>query len=406
MEDARGTVEAVARSSYGRLLAYLCSQTRDVAGAEDALGEALVSALASWPIDGVPKQPEAWLLTAARHRLIDQARRQRVRDHHRESLHRLATDSAVTAARGDAFPDRRAELLFVCAHPVIDPALHTPLMLQIVLGLDAARIAQAFLVPPATMGQRLVRAKRKIRAAGIPFAIPPPYDLPARLEAVLEAIYAAYGLGRDEAAGVDPHGENLADEAIWLARVVRERMPDEPEVRGLLALMLFCDARRAARRAPDGRYVPLSEQDPAAWSVDAIREAEAELSAAARFARPGRFQLEAAIQSVHAERAQSGRTDWAAIVVFYDHLVCLAPTLGARVAQAAARAEAQGLADGLAMLEEIDRAAAATYQPYWAVRAHLLRNLGRAAEAAEAYDRAIGLAVEPATRQFLLARRG
>jgi predicted RNA polymerase sigma factor len=406
MEDARGTVEAVARSSYGRLLAYLCSQTRDVAGAEDALGEALVSALASWPIDGVPKQPEAWLLTAARHRLIDQARRQRVRDHHGESLGRLATDSAVTAAGGDAFPDRRAELLFVCAHPVIDPALHTPLMLQTVLGLDAARIAQAFLVPPATMGQRLVRAKRKIRAAGIPFAIPPPYDLPARLEAVLEAIYAAYGLGRDEAAGVDPHGENLADEAIWLARVVRERMPDEPEVRGLLALMLFCDARRAARRAPDGRYVPLSEQDPAAWSVDAIREAEAELSAAARFARPGRFQLEAAIQSVHAERAQSGRTDWAAIVVFYDHLVRLAPTLGARVAQAAAVAEAQGHADGLALLEEIDRAAAATYQPYWAVRAHLLRNLGRAAEAAEAYDRAIGLAVEPATRQFLLARRG
>jgi predicted RNA polymerase sigma factor len=406
MEDARGTVEAVARSSYGRLLAYLCSRTRDVAGAEDALGEALVSALASWPIDGVPKQPEAWLLTAARHRLIDQTRRQRVREHHGESLRRLATDSAVTAAGGEAFPDRRAELLFVCAHPVIDPALHTPLMLQTVLGLDAARIGQAFLVPPATMGQRLVRAKRKIRAAGIPFAIPPPHDLPVRLEAVLEAIYAAYGLGRDEAAGVDPHGENLADEAIWLARVVRERMPDEPEVRGLLALMLFCDARRAARRAPDGRYVPLSEQDPTAWSVDAIREAEAELSAAARFARPGRFQLEAAIQSVHAERAQSGRTDWAAIVVFYDHLVRVAPTLGARVAQAAAVAEAQGLADGLAMLEEIDRAAAATYQPYWAVRAHLLRNLGRAAEAAEAYDRAIGLAVEPATRQFLLARRG
>ena len=406
MEDARGTVEAVARSSYGRLLAYLCSQTRDVAGAEDALGEALVSALASWPIDGVPKQPEAWLLTAARHRLIDQARRQRVRDHHQESLRRLTADSDVTVADGDAFPDRRAELLFVCAHPVIDPALHTPLMLQTVLGLDAARIAQAFLVPPATMAQRLVRAKRKIRAAGIPFAIPLPHDLPPRLEAVLEAIYAAYGLGRDEAAGVDPHGENLADESIWLARVVRQRMPDEPEVRGLLALMLFCDARRAARCAPDGRYVPLSEQDPAAWSVDAIREAEAELSAAARFARPGRFQLEAAIQSVHAERAQSGRTDWAAIVVFYDHLVRLAPTLGARVAQAAAVAEAQGLGDGLAMLEEIDPAAAATYQPYWAVRAHLLRNLGRAAEAAEAYDRAIGLAVEPATRQFLLARRG
>ena len=406
MEDARGTVEGVARSSYGRLLAYLCSATRDVAGAEDALGEALASALASWPIDGVPRQPEAWLLTAARHRLIDQARRQRVRKQHTESLRLLADNAAAAAAKDDAFPDRRVELLFVCAHPAIDPSLHTPLMLQIVLGIDAARIAQAFLLPPATMGQRLVRAKRKIRAVGIPFAIPPAHDLPPRLEAVLEAIYAAYGLGRDDAAGVDSHGENLAEESIWLARVVRQRMPDEPEVRGLLALMLFCDARRAARHAPDGRYVPLSEQDPAAWSTDTIREAEAELSAAARLGRPGRFQLEAAIQSVHAERAQSGRTDWAAIVVFYDHLVRLAPTLGARVGQAAAVAEARGVAEGLAMLEAIGDSAAAAYQPYWAVRAHLLRNLGRAAEAAAAYDRAIGLAVDPATRQFLLARRG
>src|SRR5262245_23912062 len=408
MEDARGTVEAVARSSYGRLLAYLSSATRDVAGAEDALGDALVSALASWPIDGVPRQPEAWLLTAARRRLIDQARRRRVRDEHRDSLRRLADTvaTAATAARDDAFPDRRAELLFVCAHPAIDPALHTPLMLQTVLGLDAARIAQAFLVPPATMGQRLVRAKRKIRAAAIPFEVPPEHELPRRLGAVLEAIYAAYGLGRDEAAGVEPRGESLADEAIWLARVVRQRLPDEPEVRGLLALMLFCDARRAARRGPDGAYVPLSEQDPATWSVDAIREAEEELGAAARVGRPGRFQLEAAIQSVHAERAQSGRTDWAAIVVFYEHLVALAPTLGARVAQAAAVAEAQGPAAALALLEGIDRAAVAAYQPYWAVRAHLLRSLGRAAEAAEAYDRAIGLAVDPAVRRFLLTQRG
>jgi predicted RNA polymerase sigma factor len=406
MEDARGTVEAVARSSYGRLLAYLSSSTRDVADAEDALGEALVSALARWPVDGIPKQPDAWLLTAARHRIIDQVRRRRVREEHQDALRRLAGGSTATAADGDAFPDRRAELLFVCAHPAIDPALHTPLMLQTVLGLDAARIAQAFLVPPATMGQRLVRAKRKMREVGIPFVIPPPHELPSRLDAVLEAIYAAYGLGHDDAAGVDQHGENLADEAIWLARVVRQRMPDEPEARGLMALMLFCDARRAARRAPDGRYVPLSEQDPASWSVDAIREAEAELGEAARSGRPGRFQLEAAIQSVHAERAQSGRTDWAAIVVFYDHLVRLAPTLGALVARAAAVAEARGPLDGLALVDEIDGALVATYQPYWAVRAHVLRSLGRQAEAAEAYDRAIGLAVDPAIRQFLLARRG
>ena len=406
MDDARGTVEAVARSSYGRLLAYLSSQTRDVAGAEDALGEALLSALHSWPERGVPDQPEAWLLTAARHRLIDQARRARVREEHRETLQRLASGAAAGADPGGVFPDRRAELLFVCAHPAIDSALHTPLMLQTVLGVDAARIAQAFLVSPSTMAQRLVRAKRKIRETGISFTMPRDQDLPPRLDAVLEAIYAAYGLGREEAAGVDPSNEDLAEEALWLARVVRQRMPEEPEVRGLLALILFCHSRRSARRGPDGRYVPLSEQDPATWSTAAIREAEAELSAAAQSGRPGRFQLEAAIQSVHAERAQTGRTDWPAIVVFYEHLVRLAPTLGAGVAQAAAAAEAHGFAEALLMLDRLDRAAVTMYQPYWAVRAHVLRSLGRAAEAREAYDRAIGLAEDPATRQFLLARRG
>ena len=406
MEDARGTVEAVARASYGRLLAYLSSETRDVAGAEDALSDALVAALTSWPRDGVPRQPESWLLTAARHRLIDQARRRRVRDDHEGTLQRLADESAATEAERGAFPDRRAELLFVCAHPAIEPALHTPLMLQTVLGVDAARIAQAFLVPPATMGQRLVRAKRKIREAGIPFEVPQERELPERLDAVLEAIYAAYDLGRDEAAGIDARAQGLGDEAVWLARVIRERLPEEPEARGLLALMLFCEARRAARRTSDGRFVPLSEQDPAAWSSPAIREAEAELGAAARMGRVGRFQLEAAIQSVHVDRAQTGRTDWEAIAGFYEHLVRLAPTLGARVAQAAAMAEARGTAAGLAVLDTIDRAAVSTYQPFWAVRAHLLRQAGEADGAAEAYDRAIGLTEDPATRRFLLERRG
>jgi RNA polymerase sigma-70 factor (ECF subfamily) len=310
---------------------------------------------------------------------------------------------------GDTFADRRAELLFVCAHPAIDPSLHTPLMLQTVLGLDAARIAQAFLVPPATMGQRLVRAKRKILEADIPFELPQENDLPQRLDAVLEAIYAAYGLGRDEVAGVDQLGQDLAEEAVWLARVVLDRLPDEPEIRGLLALMLFCDARRAARRTPDGHYVPLSEQNPATWSAATIREAETELAAASRLGRIGRFQIEAAIQSVHAERSQTGRTDWAAIVVFYEHLVQFAPTLGARVAQAAAVAEAHGAAAGLAQLDRIDKedkAVVAAYQPFWAVRAHLLRQAGDAAAAADAYDVAIGLTQDPATRQFLLDRRG
>lgn len=405
MADAGRTVEAVARTQYGRLLAFLSSEFGDFDDAEDALGEALLAALTSWPNDGVPKQPAAWLLAVARHRLVDRARRRGVRTEHTDTLRVLAAEPTRSATVGETFPDRRVELLFVCAHPAIDPAVHAPLMLQTVLGLDAARIGQAFLVSPATMGQRLVRAKRKISEAGIPFQVPEAHELPPRLEAVLEAIYGAFGLGRDELAGADSRGRDLMDEAIWLARAVRERMPDEPEVRGLLSLMLFCAARREARSSPGGRYVPLSEQDPATWSAPAILEAEAELAQAARFGRVGRFQLEAAIQSVHADRARSGRTDWAAIVVFYDHLVRIAPTLGARVAHAAAVAEASGAAGGLTMLDAIDTAAVATYRPYWAVRAHLLRSLDRVSEAGVAYDRAIGLTEDPAVRRFLLDRR-
>lgn len=405
MVDADRAVEAVARTQYGRLLAFLSSEFGDVDDAEDALGEALLAALTSWPDDGVPKNPGAWLLTVARHRLVDRARRTGVRQQHAETLRVLTDAPAVSATVGDEFPDRRIELMFVCAHPAIDPALHAPLMLQTVLGLDAARIAQAFLVAPATMGQRLVRAKRKIREAGIPFQVPPAHEFPLRLAAVLEAIYGAYGLGRDEPDGTDTRARDLMDEAIWLARVVRERMPDEPEVRGLLSLMLFCDARRDAGTAANGRYIPLSEQDPANWSKPKIDEAETELAEAARSGRVGRFQLEAAIQSVHADRARTGRIDWGAIVVFYDHLVRVAPTLGARVAQAAAVAEASGPASGLAMLDALDAPPVATYQPYWAVRAHLLRSLDRGAEAVAAYDRAIGLTENPAVRRFLLDRR-
>jgi RNA polymerase sigma-70 factor (ECF subfamily) len=223
---------------------------------------------------------------------------------------------------------------------------------------------------------------------------------------VLDAVYAAFGLGWDDAAGADPRGQGLADEAIWLGRVLRMRLPDAAEVRGLLALMLFCDARRAARRTPEGRYVPLSEQDPAAWSAESIGEAERELAAAAKLGQIGRFQLEAAIQSVHSERARGGRTDWDAIAVFYERLLQLAPTLGARVSQAAAVAEARGPSAALPLLDVLDRGAVAIYQPYWAVRAHVTRMLGRADEALDAYDRAIGLTEDPAIRQFLLERRG
>jgi RNA polymerase sigma-70 factor (ECF subfamily) len=279
-------------------------------------------------------------------------------------------------------------------------------MLQTVLGLDAARIAQAFLIAQKTMGQRLFRAKTKIRSGGVPFEIPQERDLPERLDAVLEAIYAAFGLGWDDMAGADQRGRDLAEEAIWLARVLLQLMPGEAEVHGLLALMLHCEARRPARRAPDGRYIPLSDQDPKQWSLPLTKEAERHLAEAFRHGRAGRFQLEAAIQSVHAERARTGRTDWAAIVLFYEQLVRMSPALGTRAGYAAAVAEARGPGAGLAVLDTIDPEEVSTYQPYWAVRAHLLHCLGKTREASDAYDRAIGLAEDPAVRAFLLQKRG
>lgn len=393
--------EVAARASYGRLLAYLAAQSRDVAAAEDALGEAFLAALETWPRAGVPDKPEAWLLAVARRRLIDGARHAKVEDVAAAAL-RIVVDRAEQEASSRAlFPDERLKLLFVCAHPAIDEAARTPLMLQTVLGLDAARIASAFLVAPAAMGQRLVRVKAKIRDAGIRFEIPEPRELPSRLEAVLDAIYVAYGSGWEDVAGADPRRQGLAEEAIWLGRLVTRLLPDEPEGQGLLALMLHCEARRGARRDAAGGYVPLTRQDVARWSWPLIEEAEQFLAAASKAMKPGRFQLEAAIQSVHARRAVSGRTDWEAIALLYEGLIRLAPTIGARVGSAAALAEAKGDGAGLAALEAISPEAVIAYQPYWALSAHLLKRLGRAAEARKAYARAVGLSEDPAVRDFL-----
>jgi predicted RNA polymerase sigma factor len=403
-EDTRRTIERVARESYGRLVAYLSVHTHDLASAEDSLSNALVSALNHWPQDGVPQNPEAWLMTAARRSFIDDIRHQRVMQASEPTVKLLNKDSMATTV-GAEFPDERLKLLFVCTHPAIDRGMHTPLMLQTVLGLDAARIAQAFLIAPKTMGQRLSRAKTKIRSGGILFEVPQAHALPERLEAVLEAIYAAFGIGWDDMAGADQRGRNLAEEALWLARVLLQFMPGEPEVQGLLALMLHCEARRPARRGPDGRYIPLSGQDPKHWSLPLLEEAERHLAQASKQNRVGRFQLEAAIQSVHAERARTGRTDWAAIALFYQRLIRISRVLGTRVGYAAAVAEAHGPEAGLATLEHIDPNDVSDYQPYWAVRAHLLQRAAKTQEAADAYDRAIGLAEDPAVREFLLQKR-
>jgi RNA polymerase sigma-70 factor (ECF subfamily) len=402
---ARRAVEAVARQSYGRLVALLSARTRDVAAAEDALADALMSALTTWPGDGIPKNPQGWLMTAARNRLLDQARHRQVHDRSAPTLELMMSDLYETQDP-QALPDERLKLLLVCAHPAIDADMHTPLMLQTVLGLDAQAIARAFLISPKTMGQRLVRAKNKIRQTQIAFEIPAVEEIPQRLDAVLDAIYAAYGSSWEDAAGTDRKAVGLAEEAVWLARVLRDQLPADAEVHGLLALMLHCEARRPARRSVDGKFVPLSEQNPREWIAPLIEEAERELVAAARNPRLGRFQLEAAIQSVHAERAHSGRTDWRAIAHFYDQLVLVAPSLGAAVGRAAAHAESESAKAGLALLDEIEADAVTSYQPYWAVRAHVLSELNRTSDARNAYDRAIGLSEDDAVRRFLLGRRG
>lgn len=393
-----------ARQSYGKLVAFLGARTGDVAAAEDALADAFAAALATWPTQGVPRSPEAWLLTAARRKLIDTARRRRTSQALTESLTPLLEEAADT---DDAtVPDWRLRLLFVCAHPAIDTAAHAPLMLQTVLGFDAGAIAAAFLTSPAAMGQRLVRAKRRIREAGIPFRVPEREELPARLDAVLGAIYAAFAAGWADPAGLDLRRQGLVEEAIWLGRVLVGLLPDEPEGLGLLALMLHAGARSAARRTGAGDYIPLGEQDPGLWDRTAIEEAERLLWRSAARGQAGRFQIEAAIQSVHAARRISGRTDWRALVTLYDGLLALGRSPVVVINRAVALAEADDAAAGLAALDAIaDDPRLAAYQPYWAARADLLARTGADGLARDAYDRALALESDPAVRRFLAARR-
>lgn len=402
--DAYDVVERAARESYGRLLAFLSARSRDIAAAEDALADAFGAALANWPHSGVPSNPEAWLLTAARRKLVDASRRRQVREQSMPALLLAAEEAETRVMEPSGLADERLKLLFICAHPLIDATIRTPLMLQTVLGVDAAHIASVFCVSPAAMARRLTRAKTRIREAGIPFDPPGSDDLVPRLDAVLEAIYAAYGAGWDAVAGGTSSLRGLAAEAIYLARLIVALLPDEPEARGLLALMLHCEARQAARRNERGAYVPLAEQDCASWSRPLATEAEQQLAAASRSGRLGRFQLEAAIQSVHAQRAIDGFADWDAVALLYEGLVTITPTLGALVGRAAAIAEARGAEAGLALLWELPKTTAAAYQPYWALKAHLLAKLGAIPDALEAYDRAIGLSDDPAMRGFLIGR--
>lgn len=399
LDPVQRAAEQAARESYGKLVAVLASRDRDIAAAEDALADAFVAALASWPVDGIPTNPEGWLVTTARNRRKNVARAEGARQRAEPDLiARAAPDAPV-----DALPDHRLRLMFVCAHPAIDPAARAPLMLQSVLGLEAARIARAFLVEPATLSQRLVRAKARVRDAGLRFELPDTVDLPERLADVLDAIYAAFGQGW-ETLDHGPSRDGLTDEALFLARLLVDLLPQEPEAKGLLALMLYCHARAPARRDADGAFVPLHAQDARLWNRSMIIEAESLLTAAARAARFGRYQCEAAIQSVHVQRPITGQLNLRALRTLYDLLVTHTHSIAARLGRLIVMADMGEIEAAWGELHAMDRARVATHQPWWVARAHVAGLAGDPDQARESLETAITLTTDPAVRSHLVAR--
>lgn len=393
--EAQARAEDVARAAYGKLIAMLASRSGDIIAAEDALSDAFVAALRTWPERGIPDKPEAWLLTVARNRRTDQARKDS-----RLVITEKANDmaEALPAEPQDPQMDERLKLLFVCAHPAIDESIRTPLMLQTVLGLEAEQIAKAFLVSPSAMAQRLVRAKKKIKTAGIPFVVPEPEAYPERMSAVLEAVYGAYAVDWLQGDG------DLSHEAFFLSNILAELAPGNPEALGLTALIGLIEARRDAR-IENGILVPVPEQDVALWDTGLIDRSVALLARAAaqrpKTALPGRFQLEAAIQSVHAARAVTAKTDWRALAQLYHGLMQTYPSIGGAVSRAAVVARDAGPAEGLRMLDLIAYDGLDSYQPFHAVRAQCLADLGRIADAAEAYSKAITLCTDHPSRRWL-----
>jgi RNA polymerase sigma-70 factor, ECF subfamily len=395
---AQQAATKVAREAYGRILAYLAYKFRDIAAAEDALAEAFASALKTWPASGVPDAPEAWLMTAAKRNLLQMHRHAAVENNPAATI--LLVDENTATPELPALPDQRLKLLFACAHPAIDASVRTALMLQTVLGIEADKIAAAFLVSPTAMAQRLVRAKTKIRVAGIHLEEPEARDLPERIHNVLEAIYAAYGLAWDDAVTSD-----FADEAIYLADLVASLLPDQAEPAGLLALTLFCEARKAARSTAQDPFVPLHQQNTALWDKPRIDQANQILWHAASLRQPGPFQLEAAIQSAHCQRLYTSIVPWQGIAQLYEQLVHIAPTLGAHVGHAVATGEAHGAAQGLALLTELERTCDAStlaqYQPMAVARAYLLVKDGNAPAAHASYMHALALTQHSAQRAYL-----
>jgi RNA polymerase sigma-70 factor (ECF subfamily) len=405
VEEVRAVAEHTARASYGRLVAILAAGTRDIALAEDSLADAFERALRTWPEAGVPASPEGWLLTVARNRQRDVlgSAVRRLSDALPEDHDPGPATSPLDDVDLEEITDKRLELLFACAHPAIDPAVRTPLMLQAVLGFEAVQVGEAFAVPGPTMAQRLVRAKRRIRDAGVPFAVPDRSQMPARLRPVLEAVYGCYAIDW-RGSSAPTVRESMAGEAKYLATTLAGLLEDEPEAWGLAALITLA----LARARPGDVFVPLDDQDPGDWDARLLAEGDGYLRLAAavrRHGQVGRFELEAAIQSVHSARATTGELDREALRTLHEALVAVAPTLGARVALAAATAQVDGAVAGLAVLDAIDDPAAGRFQPAWATRAALLAEAGSPEDASAAYDKAISLTTDTPTRHWLEARR-
>lgn len=403
MEELVSLVHAraanVARASYGRLLALLIAKNRDIPAAEDALADAFERALTTWSVSGIPENPEAWLLTVARNRQIDRQRSMAYRTS--VSLDELLNDADLNhAVNVGLIEDKRLALMFVCAHPAIEVNIRTPLMLQTVLGFRTEEIARSLAIPTPALTQRLVRAKRRIRGAGIPFFVPEQSEMAGRLPAVLEAVYGTFAIDWRGVGGATER-ESLTWEALYLAETLANLLSREPETLGLAALVCFSLARAPARLDVSGSLIPLPLQDVARWNDSLIARGEDHLSRAHQFEKIGRFQIEAAIQAVHCSRKRSGKTDWATLSKLHLALIDCAPTLGAVVSFAVVTGEIEGPSAGLAILDSMDSLKSQRFQPAWAARAYLLEKMGRTQEAVSAFEKAISITTDPVERNYL-----
>jgi len=400
MQPGTAAVERVFREEYGRLIASLARRFGDIDIAEEAAGEALVAALERWPQTGVPPNPGGWLTTTAAHRAIDRLRR----ESHRDAKHQAALMSYDDTPHEPTGPveDDRLRLIFTCCHPALAPEARIALTLRLLGGLKVPEIAQAFLVPETTMAQRITRAKKKIAAAKVPYRVPEAADLPDRLDGVLTVLFLVFNEGYLSTGDGDPVRAELTGEAIRLARLLRALLPEEPEVAGLVALMLLIDARREAR-VRNGQLVPLAEQDRAGWDRELIAAGHALVRECLATNRPGRYQILAAVNAVHTDAPTASDTDWSQVVALYDQLSRLDPSPIVALNRAVAVAELDGPEVGLAL---VDRLPLSGYHAWHATRADLLRRLGRSTEAREEYDAAIGATQNSAERAYLSRKRG